>query len=140
MITRWDVYPVHQTPLPVAHPGSGDPTHYERYWFSAFDTEATTSVGFGLSLHPNLGVADAAFSVSRDGVQRSLFASGPMTDDRALTVGPLSIAVLERLRLLHVRADSPTIGGDFPFHGRRPARRLFRQPPRDVGHRALLVG
>jgi hypothetical protein len=116
MITSWDDYPVHQTPMPVAHPESGDPAHYERYWFSAFDLAASTVVGFGLSLYPNLGVADAAFSVSRDGVQRSVFASGPMEHDRTLAVGPLSLEVVEPLRLLRVRAEEYAgLGGEYLF-------------------------
>ncbi|BBG02785.1 MULTISPECIES: hypothetical protein [Pseudonocardia] len=119
MITSWDDYPVHQTPMPVAHPESGDPAHYERYWFSAFDLDATTAIGFGLSLYPNLGVVDAAFSVSRGGVQTSVFASGALTDDRALAVGPLSVEVVEPLRTLRVVAESHAgLGGELVFRSR----------------------
>lgn len=117
MITSWDDYPVHQTPLPVAHPESGDPAHYERYWFGFFDTAATTAVGFGLSLYPNLGVIDAAFSVARGGRQESLFASGAMDPSRSVTrVGPLSVEVVEPLRALRVVADTECgLGGDLMF-------------------------
>ncbi|MBV2355428.1 hypothetical protein KUM39_13795 [Streptomyces sp. J2-1] len=117
MITPWDDYPVHQTPMPVAHPASGDPAHYERYWFGFFDREATTAVGFGLSLHPNLGVADAAFSVSHAGRQTSLFASTALRPERPLSVGPLSIEVVRPLRTLRVVADEHEgLGGEFVFH------------------------
>ncbi|MEV5177171.1 hypothetical protein AB0L10_40340 [Streptomyces flaveolus] len=117
MITAWDDYPVHQTPMPVAHPASGDPAHYERYWFGFFDLAATTAVGFGLSLHPNLGVADAAFSVSRVGRQTSVFASGPLHHERPLVVGPLSIEVVRPLNTLRVVANQYAgLGGEFIFH------------------------
>lgn len=115
MITEWDDHPVHQTPMPVAHPASGDPAHYERYWFAAFDLAATTVVGAGLSLYPNLGVVDAAFSVARDGRQSSVFASGPLAPSRPTAVGPITVEVLEPLQTLRVVVDHVGLGGELTF-------------------------
>src|SRR5205823_8798062 len=33
-ITPLDDYPLHQTPLPIAQMATGDPNHYDRYWFN----------------------------------------------------------------------------------------------------------
>src|SRR5439155_7367575 len=74
MITPWDDYPVHQTAMPVATPVSGDPNHYDRYFFNGFDPNGEYYFGVALGIYPNRGVIDGAFSVVRSGVQHSVFA------------------------------------------------------------------
>ena len=34
MLTRFDDYPIHQTPEPVAHAASSDRNVYDRYWLN----------------------------------------------------------------------------------------------------------
>ena len=36
MLTRFDDYPLHQTPEPVAHPATGDRNFYDRYFFNGY--------------------------------------------------------------------------------------------------------
>ena len=36
MLSKFDDYPIHQTPDPVAHPASSDKDVYERYWFNGY--------------------------------------------------------------------------------------------------------
>ncbi|HVM39755.1 MAG TPA: hypothetical protein VM618_03115, partial [Acidimicrobiia bacterium] len=67
MLTPFDDYPIHQTPLPVAHPVGGDPNHYDRYFFNGYTGDLYFAVAMGL--YPNRGVIDAAFSVVHDGIQ-----------------------------------------------------------------------
>ena len=43
MLTRFDDYPVHQTPEPVAHPSTGDRNFYDRYFFNGYARTATSS-------------------------------------------------------------------------------------------------
>jgi hypothetical protein len=45
-------------------------------------------------------VVDGAFSVVRDGVEHSIFASGIMPSDRSTRVGPIRIEVLEPIRTI----------------------------------------
>ena len=98
-ISPFDDYPIHQTPLPVIHPVSGDPNHYDRYWFNGYDVDGEWYFGVAMGVYPNRGVIDAAFSVLRDGTQRSVFASGRAPIDRRETrIGPVSIEILEPLR------------------------------------------
>ena len=34
MLTPFDDYPIHSSADPVGVPASGDPNHYDRYWFN----------------------------------------------------------------------------------------------------------
>ena len=74
MLTPFDDYPIHQTPLPLAHPASGDPNHYDRFWFNGYTEDYYFACG--MAVYPNRGIIDGAFSVVHNGVQRSVFASG----------------------------------------------------------------
>lgn len=116
MLSSWDDYPIHQTAHPVAHPATSDPGAYGRYWFMGFDRDLTTHVGFGLSVHPNRRIIDAALSIARDGEQRSVFASGPLSLDRDLQVGPFRLEVIEPMRTLRIVADEHDgLGVDLTF-------------------------
>lgn len=102
MLTPHDDFPIHQTSLPIAHPASGSPNHYDRYWFNGYPADGSFYFGIAMGHYPNRAVIDGAFSLVRGGTQRSVFASGRMPLDRHTAVGPLSIDVLEPLRRLRV--------------------------------------
>lgn len=122
MITPYDDYPIHQTADPVAHPASGDPNHYDRYFFNGFTRDGSAFFAAAMGHYPNRGVVDAAFSVVVDGVQRSVFASGRMAPERATRVGPISVEVLEPLRSLRVTVSPNDFGvrADVRFEARTP--------------------
>jgi hypothetical protein len=109
MLTPFDDYPIHQAALPLAQAGGGHPDFYDRFWFNGYTEDFYFAVALGL--YPNRGVIDAAFSVVHDGVQRSVFASGPVPLDRTLTaVGPIAIEVVEPLRINRVIVDAAEHG------------------------------
>jgi hypothetical protein len=129
MLTPFDDYPIHQTPLPVAHTVSGDPNHYDRFWFNGYTEDFYFAAG--MAVYPNRGIIDAAFAVVHDGVQRSVFASGRIPVNRAETkIGPLTIDVVEPLRVTRVRADAADLGidADVTF----TARTVAMEEPRQV--------
>ena len=128
MLTPFDDYPIHQTSLPVAHAATGDPNHYDRFWFNGYRDDFY--FGAGMAVYPNRGIIDAAFAVVHDGVQRSVFASGRIPVDRAETrIGPISIEVVEPLRVTRVRASSEEFGidADVTFSARTVALEEPRQ-------------
>ena len=111
MLTPFDDYPIHQTALPIAHPASGDPNQYDRYWFNGYTEDYYFAAG--MAVYPNRGIIDGAFAVVHEGVQRSAFASGRIPLDRAQTrIGPLTIDVVEPLRVTRVRMNAPDLGID----------------------------
>jgi hypothetical protein len=110
-ITPFDDYPVHQTPQPIAHPVSGDPNHYDRYWFNGFSVDAEWFFGIALGVYPNRGIIDGAFSFVKDGAQQSVFGSGRAPADRSQTaVGPISIEVVQPLSTNVVRVKAAHLG------------------------------
>jgi hypothetical protein len=128
MLTPFDDYPIHQTPLPLAQPGGGHPDHYDRFWFNGYTEDVYFAVALGT--YPNRGVIDAAFSVVRDGVQRSVFASGRVPIDRTQTrIGPVSIEIIEPLRVNGIRVDAPEHGlvADLTYRARTAAYEEARQ-------------
>src|SRR5271167_3315078 len=117
MLLELDDYPVHQAPAPLAHVMGGHPDAYDRFWFNAYREDLF--VGVALGLYPNRGVVDAAVGAVRGGVQRSVFASGAL-QDRQTAVGPISIELVEPMRVATVRVDAPdqAIRGELTFTAR----------------------
>jgi len=118
MLTPHDDYPIHQTPLPIAHTLSGSQSHYDRYWFNGYPSDGSYFFAVAMGHYPNRGVIDGALSVVVDGVQRSVYVSGRMPLDRATNVGPMRIEVVQPLRTIRVVVDENEHGvsGDITFH------------------------
>jgi hypothetical protein len=132
VLTPFDDYPIHQTPLPIAHPATGDPNHYDRYWCNGFGDDFYFAAG--MAVYPNRGVIDAAFATVHEGVQRSVFASGRLPADRGVTrVGPITIDVVEPLKVMRVRADAADRGidADVTFRARTVA---LEEPRQTITH------
>ncbi|WP_334141957.1 hypothetical protein [Rhabdothermincola sp.] len=111
MLIPFDDYPVHQTPQPLAHPLSGDRNTYDRFFFNGYDRDGQVMFGAALGLYPNRQVIDGAFSVVREGVQRSVYASGRLPADRTRTeIGPLKVEVVEPMRRLRVLVEAGELG------------------------------
>ncbi|MCF2526238.1 hypothetical protein [Yinghuangia soli] len=121
MLTSFDDFPVHQTPMPVAVPASSDRNAYGRYWFGAAERSGRFIVEAAFGRYANLGVADAHLSISRGGVQDAFHASGPAPADPASTgVGPFRLRVAEPMRHLVITiADNSTgITADLEWRAR----------------------
>ena len=54
MLTPFDDYPIHQTSLPVAHTVSGDPNHYDRFWFNGYTEDFYFAAGMAVLLRYEL--------------------------------------------------------------------------------------
>jgi hypothetical protein len=138
VLTRADDFPIHQTPEPVAFSGT-DRNFYDRYFFNGYaGTEgdpAFFAVAFGV--YPHLNIADASFTLIRDGVETALHASRWLNMERMdLSVGPISIEVVEPLQVLQVKVEAPEQGlrADLRFEARsapiEEPRFVRRQGPR----------
>ena len=138
MLSSFDDYPIHQSSLPVALTATSDPNHYDRYFFNGYRRDESLYFAVALGLYPNRHVADAAFSVVRNGEQISLHASrrAPLDRSEATEVGPIRIEVVRGLEELRVVVDAPeqALAADLRFVRRTAA---FQEPPffRRLDHR-----
>jgi len=139
VLTPFDDYPIHPSADPIAHPATGDPNHYDRYWFNGQSKDGAFFLAGAMGHYPVRGVVDAAFSVVHDGVEHSLFASGRMPLDRRTEVGPIRVDVVEPLKVLRLVADRDAegVGCDLVFRAKTVAIEEPRQ--RLIGDDGVLV-
>ena len=103
MLSRFDEYPIHQTPQPIAHPATTDRNAYDRFWFNGYVEDGAFYFGIALGLYPNRQIMDGAFSIVHDGQQHCFFASRRAPADRdEIEVGPLKIEVVDPMRRIRV--------------------------------------
>ncbi|WP_338465796.1 hypothetical protein RXV95_09425 [Novosphingobium sp. ZN18A2] len=119
MLTKGDEYPLHQTPEPIAYAGT-DRNFYDRYFFNGYSPDGSTFFGVAFGVYPHLNVADAHFTVIRDGTEYCLHASCELNMERlSLEVGPIRIDVIEPLKVLRVIVSGHDgISADITFTGR----------------------
>ena len=119
MLTKGDEYPIHQTAEPIAFSGT-DRNFYDRYFFSGYQRDGSGYFAASFGVYPHLNVADAHFSVLRDGVQHCLHASRLLAMERLdLHVGPIRIEVIEPLQKVRLIVDAQDgISADLVLEGR----------------------
>ena len=119
MLTKADDFPIHQTPEPIAYAGT-DRNFYDRYFFNGYAPDGSEFFAVAFGVYPQLNIADAHFSVVRDGVQHCLHASRVLHMERMdLTCGPIRIEVLEPLQKLKVSVEASNgFAAELIFEGR----------------------
>lgn len=138
LLTPYDDFPIHPGCEPLAHTVSGDPNHYDRYFFNGHHRSGEFFIGAAMGHYPVRGVIDAAFSVVRDGVQHSVFGSGRMPLDRSTVVGPFRIEVVRPMQTIRfiVEPNEHGIEADLTFEATTVAVEEPRQ--RKVGADGIL--
>lgn len=119
MLTWGDEYPIHQTPEPVWVAGS-DRNFYDRYFFNGYSRDGSVFFGAAFGVYPHLNIMDGAFSVLKDGVQKSVHLSRIMNYERMdVSVGPMKIEVLQPLHSIKITLDNAEgISAELTFEGR----------------------
>ena len=119
MITSYDDYPIHQTWEPIAHPESGDPGHYDRYFFNGYNEDGSLFFAVAMGLYPNRHVMDAAFSVVLNGQQINLRASARAAIDRrdCTHIGPIHLEIVEPMQRhkISVSSEEHRISAELEF-------------------------
>ncbi|MEO8266355.1 MAG: hypothetical protein ABI706_12720 [Ilumatobacteraceae bacterium] len=125
MLSGFDDFPIHQTTAPVAYTSTTDINFYDRYFFNGYECDGSMYFGLAMGLYANRHVADAAFSVMRDGEQISVFTSQRAPDDRrdATHLGPIDVDIVEPMRVIRVSVDAADHGmrADLTFTARSAA-------------------
>ena len=112
-----DEYPIHQAPVPMNRVASSDRNFYDRCYFNAHDRTGEVFLVTGLGVYPNLGVIDA-YATARVGDRQWSVRFSDALAERSLDqhVGGYRIDVVEPLRRLHLRCQSPDDSLDFDLH------------------------
>ncbi len=112
MITSFDDFPIHQTHEPIAHTESGDPGHYDRYFYNGYSKDGSVFFAAAMGLYPNRHVMDAAFSVIINGEQINVRASARAPFDRmkCTHVGPITVDVVVPMEKHQLKVDAPGQG------------------------------
>jgi hypothetical protein len=106
VLTKFDDFPIHQTPDPIAHPASSDKDVYERYWFNGYSKAGDMYLGIGTALYPHLGIQDCGISIVYEGHQYAFHASARATPEPSeLRVGPFNVDIVEPMRSLRVTLE-----------------------------------
>jgi len=131
MLNLFDDYPIHQTPEPLAYPGTTDPNFYDRSWFNGYNQDASCYFSFGMAVYPHRGIIDGAFSVvEAGGRQHCFYGSGRAPQERTnTTVGPLRLEIIEPLRRARIILEENDSGlaCDLTFSARTSAIEEARQ-------------
>ena len=131
MLNKFDDYPIHQTPEPLAQPASSERNQYDRTWFNGYSADGAYYFGIGMAIYPHRGILDCAFSVvERGGRQHCFYGSRRAPVERSeMQVGPFKIEILEPMRKTRVTLDSNTSGitCDLTFSARTAAIQEGRQ-------------
>lgn len=136
MLSRFDDYPIHQTPEPLAQVATSDRNAYDRYWFNGYAEDGEFYFGIGMAIYPNLRILDCGFSIVRDGEQHAFHASRRAPLDPSETeVGPFRIEVVEPMKRLRVRIarNDTGIEADLEFTARTACIEEGRQTLRRDG-------
>lgn len=136
MLSRFDDYPIHQTPEPVAQVATSDRNAYDRYWFNGYSDDGEFYFGVGMAIYPNLRILDCGFSIVRGGEQHAFHASRRAPKDPTETqVGPFRIEIVEPMKRLRVVIDDNDTGiaVDLEFSARTACIEEGRQTLRRDG-------
>lgn len=119
MLTKGDEYPIHQTAEPIAFSGT-DRNFYDRFFFCGYRPDGSGYFGAAFGVYPHLNIADAHFSVVRDGTQHCVHASRILGFERMdMHCGPIRIEVVEPLKSVRLIVDGHDgISADLLFEGR----------------------
>ena len=115
-----DEYPIHQSPLSLAHVATSDRNFYDRCYFNAHDRTGDIFLITGMGYYPNLGVVDAFATVRRGDTQHAVRFSDAINDDRLNPhVGGYRVEIVEPLRSVRVVCDGDEhgIGFDLSWEG-----------------------
>jgi hypothetical protein len=111
MLSKFDDYPIHQTPEPIAQPATSDRNAYDRYWYNGYTADGEFYFGIGAAIYPNLGIMDCGFSIVRGGEQHAFHASRRAPREPSdLRIGPFRLEILEPMRSSRLVIDSNETG------------------------------
>ena len=124
MLTKFDDFPIHQTPVPISTPVTGEKDFYERYWFNGYSKVGDMYLGVGTARYPHLDIQDCGISIVHNGVQHAFHASARANSEPSdLSVGPFNLKITEPMKACRVvlEPNDTDFAADLTFEARTAA-------------------
>jgi hypothetical protein len=103
---------LHQAPLPFEYAATSDHRFFDRHMGSAYASDGSAGVTFGMGLYKNMNVIDGFAAVQRGAtVQHNLRLSRALRPQLDMQTGPLRIEIVEPLKKLRYVLDG---SDDYP--------------------------
>lgn len=130
MLTEYDDYLCHQTTDAIEHPHTADPRFYSRHFIFFYNVTGEIAAITGIGCYPNNEVMDG-FAIAAFGgeTQRNLRVSRKLEHDpQNMTVGPVSIEMIEPLRKFRVVCKENFLGFGYDILCDTISRPFEREP------------
>ncbi|MCZ7526583.1 MAG: hypothetical protein M5U14_09535 [Acidimicrobiia bacterium] len=116
MLTRYDEYPVHQSPYPFSEIPVTDYNWDDGYYFGVFSAEARCFLFTGMRVSPNSDVLGGYAAVCLDGRQYTVRLSRVWRPDCDTAIGPLRYEFVEPFHDVHVALGENDSALRFDLH------------------------
>ena len=105
MLTRYDEFPVHQSPYPFSIVPITDYSFDDGYYFGVFSADEGLFLFQGMRVNPNNDMIGGYAGVMLDGVQRTVRFKRPWRPDCDTRIGPYRYDFVEPFRRIHLELD-----------------------------------
>lgn len=106
VLTRYDEFPVHQTPYPFSVVAPTDYSFDDGYYFGVFSADHEVFLFQGLRVNPNNDMVGGYAGISIDGRQYTVRFKRPWRPNFDTVIGPYSIDVVRPFEELHLALDA----------------------------------
>ncbi|HLY54034.1 MAG TPA: hypothetical protein VKS60_00670 [Stellaceae bacterium] len=115
-LTRYDDYPVHQSPYPFSYIPASDPAWDEGYYFGVFNVETGLYLMTGMRINPNSDMIGGHAGISVRGVERTLRLSREWRKNCDTHLGPLRYEFIEPFKDIRISLQDNPSGYTFDLH------------------------
>lgn len=115
-LTRYDDYPVHQSPYPFSYIPATDPAWDEGYYFGVFNVDKGLFLMTGMRINPNTDMIGGHAGISVRGVERTLRLSREWRINCDTHIGPLRYEFIEPFKDIRISLGENPSGLTFDLH------------------------
>jgi hypothetical protein len=115
-LTRYDDYPIHQSPYPFSYVPTSDPAWDEGYYFGVFNVDLGLFLMTGMRINPNSDMIGGHAGMSVRGVERTLRLSREWRKNCDTHIGPLRYEFIEPFKDIRISLEDNPAGLTFDLH------------------------
>lgn len=116
MLTKYDEFPVHQSPYPFSRIPITDYSFDDGFYFGFFCPDEKLFLFAGMRVNPNADMIGGYAGVMREGVQYTVRMKRPWSPRHETVIGPYSLDVVEAFTDLHLALGANDSELSFDLH------------------------